>query len=103
MFSKEEKKANEVGVWRSCEEVPRKYLSKQEGDRKLDYHDRIEQAAISKLKALKKLDNQWNSYHVHKSSRAPLNRPGDIPPPCLIGPDVAFLNREEIDQIKKKK
>ena len=76
---KEKKKVAEANAWQPSE--PRKYVSKKQ--------------------AARKLDNQLNSYHVKKSSNAAQNRPGDIPPPCLVGPEVDFLTREEIDDIKK--
>ena len=57
---------------------------------------------VSKKQAARKLDNQFNGYHVKKSPHAAQNRPGDIPPPCLVGPEVDFLTREEIDDRKKK-
>ena len=76
---KEKKKVAEANTWQPSE--PRKYVSKKQ--------------------AARKLDNQLNSYHVKKSSNAAQNRPGDIPPPCLVGPEVDFLTREEIDDRKK--
>ena len=76
---KEKKKVAEANAWQPSE--PRQYVSKKQ--------------------AARKLDSQFNGYHVKKSPHAAQNRPGDIPPPCLFGPDVDFLTREEIDDIKK--
>ena len=76
---KEKKKVAEANAWQPSE--PRQYVSKKQ--------------------AARKLDSQFNGYHVKKSPQAAQNRPGDIPPPCLFGPDVDFLTREEIDDIKK--
>ena len=57
---------------------------------------------FSKGQLARKLDNKWNSYHVRKPSCAPMNRHGDILPPCLIRADVAFFTREKMQKKEEK-